>query len=222
MPQQAKQIISLNVYINIIHVQFRITYTYAYMWLYIIRALHVNITHIAYTSCFVLLDHVGSKKCVQCFHQTAQRFLFELPSCHNAIIKLVKCTKLTFIPWDLTPTPIPLCELVWLYDYEWFCDSESRLKILKVQTKNGELQIFYLWRKDAQSISENRQFRPSLADVIWELRSCRWIFSGPCQSCANGTPLRPFFQLVGKGIMAKSVDDVHLCTWRNLLGLNLQ
>ena len=130
-------------------------------------------------------------------------------------IKLIKCNKLTFIifhPVGPHANPGSPDTHMWTCLAIRFC--AQKVERLKFQTKNGELQIFYLWHKDAPSIFEDRQFRPSLADVIWELRSCRWIFSGPCQSCANGTPLRPFFQLVGKGWQR---DHGEICGWYTLV-----
>lgn len=122
-------------------------------------------------------------------------------------IKLTKCNKLIF-SCGTSRLAIRFCTL--------------KVERLKVQTKNGELQIFYLWHKASLEI-------PSFVRALLMSYGSSVAAGGYSVGRASRAPMERLcvlsFNLLakdGKGIMAKSVDDVHSCTWRNLLGLNLQ
>ena len=146
-----------------------------------------------------------------------QRFLFELPSFHNAIIELVKCNKLTFIPWDLTPTPatlIPLCELVWLYDSVLRKSRDWRFKLKMANSKSSTCGT-----KMHQASLKIASFVQALLMSYGSSVAA----GGYSVGRASRAPMERLcvlsFNLLakdGKGIMAKSVDDIHSCTWRNL------
>ena len=135
-------------------------------------------------------------------------------------IKLIKCNKLIFIPWDLTPTPIPLCELVWLYDSVLWKSRDWRFKRKMANSKSSTCGT----KMHKASLKIASFVRALLMSYGSSVAAGGYSVGRASRAPMERLCVLSFNLLVkdGKGIMAKSVDDIHSCTWRNLLGLNLQ